>query len=195
MKKHRLLIALAVFSVVLAGSAVACSDDSNGGGGTGTPAENTPAEGGAPGTDGEPVDVTMNGFGDPGASGTTTLAQTDQGLEVGISLSGLTPGTYQTHIHPYPAGDTCTSVDRTGPVTDMDLLAVALPDLVVDSSGEVETTTTIPLTGLSLNGTPVSSTLADLQDSNSPYHVEVYDFSRGSIEASVLACGDIPAAS
>ncbi len=197
MKKHWLLIASAVLSAVLAAAAVACSDNNGDGGGTGTPAENTPAEGAAPATESQPVVVTLNEDGGSGVSGTATLIQTGQGLEVGISVSGLslTPGTYQAHIHPYPAGATCASVDRTQPitVTDLDVTAIALPDLVVDGSGKAEAAATIPSTGVTgLNGAPVGSTLAYLQDSNNNYHVEVYDFSKGIV---TLACGDIPGAS
>jgi hypothetical protein len=199
MKKHWLPIALAVFCAVLAASAVACSDGNNAGGGpTGTPAENTPVDGARPGASDEPVNVTFKEVNASGASGTATLVQTGQGLEVKVSLSGLKPGTYQAHIHPHLAGATCPVPYPTPPpgepqptLTGRDLFAVALPNLVVAGSGKAEATATISRTGVvGIGGAPVTSTLADFQDSNSK--IEVYDLSHG-IDGSLRACGDIPA--
>jgi hypothetical protein len=197
MKKHRLLIALAVFCAVLAASAIACSNDNNAGGGAvQTPAKGTPAEGARPGASGEPVYVTIQEVDGSGVSGTATLVQTEHGLEVEVSVSSPTPGKYQAHIHPHPAGAACPMPYPTAPpgeprptLTSMDVLAVALPDLVVDGSGRAQATATISLTGVTgIGGAPVTSTLADFQDSNSK--VEVYDVSLG--RDGLLACGDIP---
>ena len=179
-----------------AASAVACSD-SGASGGTGTPAVNTTADAG-PGASGEAVEVTFKEANGSGASGTATLVQTDQGLEVKISLSGLTPGTYLAHIHPHAAGATCPVPYPTAfpgepqpTLTRRDVRAVALPDLVVNDSGSAEETVMIARTGVvGIAGAPVDSTLADFQDSNSK--IEVYDLSRGT-DKSLLACGDIPA--
>ena len=66
-----------------------------------------------------------------------------------------------------------------------------LPDLVIDDSGKAEATAMIASTGVvSIGGSPVTSTLADFQDSNSK--IEVYDLSYGT-DKSLRACADIPA--
>ena len=197
MKKHWLLIAFAT-SVMLAVAAVACGDNNHEGGDTGTPAENTPVGGASPGASGQPVNVTFQQVNDSGASGTATLVETSQGLEVKVSVSGLRAGTYQAHIHPHAVGAMCPVPYPTAlpggtqpTLTRRDVRAVALPDLVVDGSGKAEETVIIASTGaVGISGAPVDSTLADFQDSNSK--IEVYDLSRGT-DKSLLVCGDIPA--
>lgn len=197
MKKQWLLITMAAFSMALATSAIACGGNSNASD-AGTSVESTPADPGQ-GASGEPVNVTFQELNDSGVSGTATLVETGQGLEVKISLSGLKPGTYQAHIHPHAVGAMCpvpypTALPGgTQPTpTRRDVRAVALPDLVANDSGSAEETVIIARTGVvGIAGAPVDSTLADFQDSNSK--IEVYDLSLGVDRNFLAACGDLPA--
>ncbi len=147
MRKHWLLIALAVFSAVLAASALACSDDNNndGGGGTGTPGEKTPAEGGAPGAEDEPVDVT-----------TTDRA------EAQIDISGDWIVTEDSLGTPSPCA---AAVTQAGPGLSMVLEDCAsLPGQQGTFSGTIDTATG----DFSLSGTFTRGLALDLTGTASP---------------------------
>ncbi len=171
MRRHWLLMGVALLSSGLALAAIACGDDDGGDGGYPTATTEPAGEATAttaPSAGGEPVDVTINEVDGSGVTGSATLTpKPDGGFAVDVTVDGnLEEGTHASHIH---QGSTCAS--PTAPV------AVPLSDVEADASGAGTATTNIADTPLS-----------DFQDGNS--YVAVH-----ALDGAVVGCADIPAAS
>ena len=118
MRKNWLLIGVTLFVAVLSIAAIACDDDDDGdGNGDAVPpateeaaAPDDGAEDGAA-EDGGPIAVILSALGGSAVTGTATLAESDTGTEVVVTIgSGLDEGTHVNHIHE----GTCDAIGDIG---------------------------------------------------------------------------------
>ncbi len=182
MKKHWLLIGTLLVAAALSFGAIACGDDEDEDGGaapTATVAEEEPTatveEAGTPSAAEEIAPITMNEVAGSGVTGSATITETDTGgTEVVVTIDGALeyPGSHQSHIH----HGNCS--DPTGEIH------VNLNNVEAGTDGSGTATTEDP-EALDGSGPPDFSHWLARE-----HYVAVH-----ALDGSVVACGDVIAAS
>ena len=175
MRKNWFFIGIAMLMAVLALGAVACDGDEDGAP-TDTPALELPTD--TPEADetpeatepaetpspeaGSETRAILFPVGDSAVSGDATLAPSDGGTQVEVSVSGgLEPGSHASHIH-------------TGTCDSPGAPETTLSEVEADASGAGDASTTI-----------ADRPIEDFEDGN--HYVAVHN-----LAGAVVTCGDIP---